>query len=177
MNLNAPSERLMRVLHVVADGSPGGGTTNVLALLNDLSSAGYHDLHLATDADSYAAQKGREIGVAVHELEFFGSRLSLRPAFSLRSIVGAAQPDLVHVHGARAGFHFALASVGLHTPSVYTIRGYHFLRKPVVLRWLAATAERLSSQRTTATVHVCHYDSDIATRWKLVPRGRTTRHL
>ena len=162
----------MKVLHVVADGRPGGGTTNVLALAEDQRALG-HDVTLLTDHGSYAADVARASDVAVEEAAFFTSRFDPRLPRAIARTVGTVAPDVVHVHGARAGFLYALTPRRTSVPSVYTVRGYHFLRKPPGARHAAALAERLASARTDLTVHVCAYDARLASAWGLTATARS----
>ena len=163
---------MKRVLQIVADGNPGGGTTNVLALTGDLARHGGLQPAFVVQQGSYALAEAQRLGVETRGLDFARSRMPFAPARALRVAVDELTPDLVHVHGSRAGFFLACASrsSGL-PPVVYTVRGYHFLGKPFGVRHAAALAERFAHSRADATVHVCRYDSELADRWHLVPRG------
>jgi glycosyltransferase involved in cell wall biosynthesis len=159
-----------RVLQIVADGSPGGGTTNVLALLGDLARHGAFELAFCVQSDSYALGQARALGVPATGIDFFRSRLSTRTPRALQRSIRAFDPDLVHVHGARAGFFMTGTGLRQDRPRVvYTVRGYHFLDKPHGLRELAALAERFAHARAHASVHVCRYDEALAERWWLLP--------
>lgn len=164
----------MRILHVVADGRPGGGTTNVLALTEDLVDAG-HQVALATQTDSYALERGAALGASVHPIDFFRGRADPRAAAALSAADRHVDPQIVHVHGARAGVALVLSRVPRMRPTAYTVRGYHFLDKRPPVRTLAAVAERLVSRRADATVHVCAYDRSLADAWRLVPQRRVQR--
>jgi glycosyltransferase involved in cell wall biosynthesis len=163
---------MTRVLHVVADGEPGGGTTNVLALLADLRAHGGYELAFAVQRESYAQGVARGLDIPAFGVEFARSRAPFAAARALADVIANVRPQIVHVHGSRAGFFLAFAK---RTPAfprvVYTVRGYHFLRKPPVLRELAALAERVAHQRADVNVHVCGYDQALAGRWHLLPAG------
>lgn len=159
----------MRLLQVVADGNPGGGTTNVLALLEDLIGAGMSDVHFVSQSDSYALGRAHALGAKPYGVNFFRSRFDPRVPRQLSALVKRIRPDLVHIHGARAGFFQSF--VPRNEPVAYTVRGYHFLKKPVGLRYLAALAERRASSRADVTIHVCEYDRRLARSWKLLPGG------
>ncbi len=161
---------MARVLHVVADGEPGGGTTNVLALLGDLQAHGGFELAFAVQRDSYALGEARGLGVPAFGIEFARSRVPFAAARALSGVVASTRAQIVHVHGSRAGFFLACTRRGPGFPRVvYTVRGYHFLRKPIVVRELAALAERVAHQRADVNVHVCGYDQRLAERWRLLP--------
>ena len=161
---------MKRIVHVIADGKPGGGTTNVLALLEDLRARGSVEVAVVCDASSYLEEEARRLGVETIGLRFFRGRLSPWTILALRRALIRFQPALVHAHGSRAGFQTACALLGTDLRFVYTVRGYHFLGKPRWLRGLAALAESWASHRATVTVHVCEHDRRVALQRGLLPR-------
>ena len=161
-----------RVLQIVADGAPGGGTTNVLALLGDLRAHGGFELAFAVERGSHAFAEAQRGGVRVFGVDFARTRLPFAAARALAGVIAEFAPEIVHVHGSRAGFFLACAPRGSRFPRVvYTVRGYHFLGKPIGVRELAALAERVAHARADVNVHVCAYDQALAERWHLLPRG------
>ena len=58
-----------RILHVLADESPGGGTTAVLGLCADTTSRDMYEVRLASAAGSYAIQAAHVLGIKVHPLQ------------------------------------------------------------------------------------------------------------
>ena len=148
----------MQVLVIVADGSPGGGTTHVLQILKGLSDGA--SFELVTQVESYLLQEAQKLGIPCQGLDFFCSRLNPTIPIELRRICLRVQPRVVHVHGGRAGFFFSLACVNV--PTLYTVHGLHLFQKPVMLRWFALKAERCIFQRATRIVFVSHYDAALA---------------
>ncbi len=144
----------MRVLEIVADGSPGGGTTHVLQILRGLHSS--ISFELVTQANSYLIQAAKELGIRCHGVDFFSIPLNPAVCIKLGRICSNLQPHIVHVHGGRAGFFFALARTDV--PTLYTIHGFHLLQKPRVWRWLALQAERYIFQRAKQIIFVSQYD-------------------
>ena len=147
-----------RILQVIADGTPGGGTTHVLLLLRNLSAS--WELGLATQRGSYLVRTARAFGVECFEIDPFGGLAYLRVPNDLRRILGAFGPDLIHAHGSRAGFLVALASP--RAPVVHTIHGLHLLRRSPLARWLAGLAQRYTNQRTDFTIFVSQADLSLA---------------
>lgn len=148
----------MRVLEIVADGSPGGGTTHVLQVLR-----GFLDgcsIGLVTQRDSYLLEEAKSLGVPVFGLDFFRSRLDLRVPLRLRRITREFGPSVVHVHGGRAAFFCSLAPS--ETPAVYTVHGYHFVHKNPVMRRLGLGAERLAARRFEEVVFVSEHDRQLS---------------
>lgn len=159
----------MRVLQIVADGKPGGGTTHVLQILKGLRHT--VSFYLITDAQSYLMKEAGALGILCHGLRFFFSRLNLALPFQLRALVLAFQPDLVHVHGGRAGFFFALSL--LKIPMVYTVHGFHFIGKPHMIRWMALMAERHNFQRASHSIFVSRHDLTLAENYRLLSEGHS----
>lgn len=165
----------MKLLHIIADGRPGGGTTLTLALIEDLRGVG-HEVSFVCQEGSYAVGEARNLGIQTHGIDFFRSRLDIGAAIKLKRIVEQNRPDLVHVHGGRAAYFLSL---GLPTrkalPAVYTVHGYHFPAKPWGYRHLGAIAERRISRWADMTVHVSQYDRALAKQWRLLPSsGKST---
>ena len=158
----------MRVLEIVADGSPGGGTTHVLQILKGLPDGTSFDL--VAQAGSYLLQEAKKLEVSCHGLDFFHSRLNPVIPIQLRRICSSVQPHMVHVHGGRAGFFYALAHTDL--PTLYTVHGFHLLQKHFVLRWFALQAERYIFQRAKKIVFVSQYDAALARSLGLLEKNK-----
>jgi glycosyltransferase involved in cell wall biosynthesis len=154
----------MRVLQIVADGKPGGGTTHVLQILKGLRHA--VSFQLITEEQSYLMKEADALGIPCQGLRFFISRLNLALPFQLRALVVALQPDLVHVHGGRAGFFFALSL--LKIPMVYTVHGFHFIEKSPGIRWMALKAEGWNLRRACHSIFVSKYDEALAEKFQLL---------
>lgn len=154
----------MRVLQIVADGKPGGGTTHVLQILKGLRHA--VSFQLITEEQSYLMKEAGALGIPCQGLRFFISRLNLALPFQLRALVMALQPDLVHVHGGRAGFFFALSL--LKIPMIYTVHGFHFIEKSPRIRWMALLAERWNFRRACHSIFVSKYDVALAEDFQLL---------
>lgn len=162
----------MRLLQVVADGTPGGGTTNVLALTEDLRARGV-EVAFCSQANSYATERAAELGAEViGEIDFFAGRMDVRAPRQLAEVVQAARADVVHLHGGRAAFFYARARPPAEQLSAYTVRGYHFVHKIWPLRMLQVLAERRSSLTIDQTVLVCQHDQRLAARYRLLPAGK-----
>ena len=158
----------MRVLEIVADGSPGGGTTHVLQILKGLHD--FASFELVAQAGSYLLEEAKKLGVSCHGLDFFHSRLNPAIPIQIRRICSLLQPHVVHVHGGRAGFFYAMAHIDL--PTLYTVHGFHFLQKSLALRWLALQAERFIFHRARRIVFVSQYDAALARSLCLLEKNK-----
>ncbi|MGH2396974.1 MAG: glycosyltransferase family 4 protein, partial [bacterium] len=109
----------VRVLEIIADGKPGGGSTYLLELLHGLRTR--FEFGVATEGDSYLLAETLRAGFEGFGLRFFGRPPDLSIPWKLRAVVAEFRPDVVHTHGPRAGFLHALAFVP--APTVYTVHG------------------------------------------------------
>jgi glycosyltransferase involved in cell wall biosynthesis len=150
--------RDIRVLQIVADGSPGGGTTHVLQILRGLRDR--CSLGLVTQRDSYMFGEARGLGIPSFGVDFFRGRLDPRVPLRLRRITKEYGAQVVHLHGGRAAFFYALASAD--APAVYSVHGYHFLPKQPTWRWFAMRAERLAARRAQGLIFVSFHDAQVA---------------
>lgn len=161
----------MRILQVVADGNPGGGTTIVLGLVEACLGAEM-ETHLLVQAGSYAAERGRALGATVHEADFFAGRFNREAERRIVEVAGTTRPHAIHVHGGRAAF---FARRGLPAPTAYTVHGYHFLRKPPLQRMLGLLAERQAARMATEIIFVCRFDQALCERMRLAPQSTAKR--
>lgn len=167
----AVSPWAIRVLLVIADGDPGGGTTHVLQLLRGLQGACC--MGLVTQRGSYLLGEAHSLGVPTFGVDFFRSRLDPSVPLRLRRIVREFEAEVVHAHGGRAGFFYALARSD--TPMVYTVHGYHFLHKGPITRWFAIGAEWMAACRAQAVIFVSEHDARVAREYGLrSSRGYST---
>lgn len=158
----------MDVLHVVADGTPGGGTTAVLGLIEDLSTRGW-TTGIVTDRDSYAAEQARGLGVPVKELNFFASRFDPRIGADIRREIERVSPRIVHTHGARAALPLSFRR-RISAAHVHTVHGFHFLGKKPLAKTLAVVAERVIAEAADASVFVSQADASVASQYKIRPK-------
>ena len=162
---------MMKVLQFVADGSPGGGTNHVLQLLRGLS-----DLCapiLLTQQDSYIQQEAEKLGVRVLTGDFLRSRINASAIRLVRETIFQHEPDLVHCHGGRAAFFRSF--VMDPTPSVYTVHGFHFARKPTLAKLAGWLGEFWTFRRMQQVIFVCDFDRKLAVRSKLLPTKKPFR--
>lgn len=154
----------MRILQIIADGSPGGGTSHTLQILTRLKSD--YSFALITQKNSYLLSEASHLGIATFGIEFFRSRLDPRVPIRIRQIVGELRPDVIHAHGGRAVFFCSLGRV--QPPMVYTVHAYHFVDKNPFMRSLAVGAERMVSKYAAHTIFVCNHDSRLASKYGLI---------
>ena len=166
----------MRLLQAVGDGRPGGGTTHVLQLIEQLGRDWQGEVHLVSQSGSYALERAAALGIEGHGLDFMeGGRFNPRTWRGLRRLIRELEPDLIHAHGARAALPITAARAGSGPPLVYSVHGYHFPAKAGGVRSLAMLAERWCSARAQATVFVCEHDRGLARHFGILGRCRHHR--
>ncbi|GAB4255721.1 MAG: hypothetical protein Kow0065_03990 [Methylomicrobium sp.] len=163
----------LSILQIVADGAPGGGTTVVLGLCEDLLATEQWNVVLVTQPDSYALQQAQQLGIKTLPFDFFTSRFDRSIPRRLAALIDEVKPDLIHVHGGRAAFPFCSAPLKtLPYPLIYTVHGYHFRLKTGPLKWLGWFAEWQIARRCRFLTWVSQGDKAIAARWHLTPPNR-----
>jgi glycosyltransferase involved in cell wall biosynthesis len=159
--------REIAVLEVVADGSPGGGTTAVLGLCKDLSAKETCRVGLVTQEGSYAFREAKANGIKVFGIDFFKSRFDVTIAKKLSNIIAEYQPEIVHAHGSRAGN--PIAAIRQHEwKTVYTVHGYHFPNKHPLVRPLFVNAERKIARSADRVIFVSRSDRRTAERYNII---------
>ncbi len=159
----------MKLLQVVCDGKPGGGTNHVLQVLTGPDRQ--YESTLITQKNSYLAQKASEAGVDVITGDFFRSRLDRSAVRRISDTIELVQPDIVHCHGGRAAFFRSFAKQIV--PTVYTVHGFHFASKESkVSRALGWMGERRSIRSCDHAVFVADFDRELAETAHLLPEGK-----
>lgn len=165
----------IEIAQIVADGRPGGGTTMMLGLIDDLAAEPAIRFTVVSEPGSYAEREALRRGIRFIGFNFF--RYGLTPALPwlLARILAPLRFDLTHLHGLRT------AHCASRWPArsrlgrlVYTIHGLHQLYLHPVIRWTANLAERRVMRRVGQCVFVSHADLDQARKWGLLPLGGRT---
>lgn len=158
----------MRVLEIIADGAPGGGTTHVLQILRKLHMD--FQIGIISESKSFLLEEAASLGLSCFGFVFMKSRFNVGTIRNLRECISQFAPHMMHVHGGRAAFFCALASGKVRT--VYTVHGFHFTQKPLIIRLLAILAERMTMCRAYHVVFVSRYDQQLAVRFGILPASK-----
>ncbi len=159
---------MMKILQIVCDGRPGGGTNHVLQILTGLRCE--YECSLLTQQDSYLADRAADADVRVETGDFFRGRLDRSAMRRIQQVVLAEQPDLIHCHGGRAAFFRSF--VKSDVPTIYTVHGFHFARKRPAARAMGWMAERRSIRKCDHVVFVADFDRELAETAHLLPAGK-----
>ncbi|MDJ0651667.1 MAG: glycosyltransferase family 4 protein [Simkaniaceae bacterium] len=150
----------MKILQIVADGNPGGGTTFVLDVLKSLA-----DPFLLTQENSYAIKKAGNI--PKFGINFFTARFDLRIAAKMQKVILKINPDLIHVHGGRAAFFLSFCRKPC--PVLYTVHGLHGLHQGLKF---SRFGERRAMKGATLVNFVSHTEEALALKNHLLKKTR-----
>ncbi len=150
-----------RVLHVINTAEVGGGGEHVVRLARALDRYGFRS-SVVVGRDGPATGRLRDAGVSVTILGTFRVSAPIR----LAALFRAVRPDLVHLHGSRAGFAGALAArLSRVGPIVYTAHAFAFKRRLLgVLRWAAVRADRFTCRHARQVICLTLKDADAASQ-------------
>ena len=155
--------------HFVADGKPGGGTTMILGLIDELRQRGAAPPTLISQPGSYLEQQAATRGLPFVGVELFRWGWSPSLPSQVASALEGRKFALTHVHGLRAAHQAVSAPLrSLLGCVVYTVHGLHQLHMPWPLRLLANVAERRAMQRVNAALFVSHADEGLARQHRLL---------
>lgn len=154
-----------KIIQVIGNGDPGGGTTAVLTLALMLHEAGYETV-VVSQRGSYLLDEAARLGIAVHGMDFSSRGGAIGCFSALAAFIRAQRPAVVHAHGNRAGLPVALAMRLLGAAGrprfVYTVHGFHFVSKKPVAFQLARLAEKFCIKGADWTNFVSQGDAGIA---------------
>jgi len=153
---------LPKIVQVIGDGAPGGGTTMLLGLVDDLCKLGHQNLAVVAPPQSYLEEEVRRRRIEFIGFDFSGSAFDLTRPFRLRSVIRGWEDVVVHAHGLRAAYTWQQACGKRHPLTVYTLHGFHHLSWPFWMRVWADRAERRVMREALHTVFVSLADQRIA---------------
>ena len=162
---------MARVVQILGDGRPGGGTTVVFSLCRMLEAQG-ENVTIITQRGSRLAREAASCDLEVIEIDFSRRYRTPVAAVQLGRALRRIGPAVVHAHGARAALPVALLPRSLVRRFVYTVHGFHYRQKPLPLNRLAWLSERLCIARADCTVFVSDADFAHAGAAGLLSRSR-----
>lgn len=160
----------MRVLHIMADGAPGGGPTVVQTLCAQLAAHGVES-QILTQTGSHLQGQAAATGVRTHGLDFRSRTAALRLSGQVAALLAEEGIDVVHAHGARSALPVALIGRSARPGFVYTVHGFHYRRKALVARIAGREVERFCIGRAASTVFVAAADLALAQAEQLLGKG------
>jgi len=143
----------LRVLHVTASASYGGGGEHLWQLLRQLPGHGVSSC-VAAPRDEPYWQRFTDCVGACAMLEI--PHRSFRPGalFALAAFARGQKADLLHSHGKGAGLYARLAGLITGIACVHTFHGIHHGNMPACHWWLYRQLERSLGRATRACIAV-----------------------
>jgi glycosyltransferase involved in cell wall biosynthesis len=162
-----PMQSDRRLLHVINTLEVGGGATHLRLLLPRLAALGYSSGVIA-GCDGPVGIELRKLGMSVKILGPLGLAAPVR----LAALLAPRRPDILHVHGGRAGLAGALAGRATGTrPIVYTAHAFAFKRHlPPIQHAATVLAERASCRLADAVICLSADDALAAAERGIAPR-------
>jgi glycosyltransferase involved in cell wall biosynthesis len=162
---------MARIVHVLGDGRPGGGTTVAFDLCRLLAAEG-EAVTVVTQRGSRLVGDAAACGLPAVGIDFSRRLRTPLAALEIGRVLRHIGPAVVHAHGARAGLPVALLPHSLVGRFVYTVHGFHYRVKPPPIRRLARLAEAFCIGRADCTVFVSDADLAHAEAAQLLQRSR-----
>lgn len=162
----------MKLAQIVADGRPGGGTTVLLSLIDEIQPLAQCSLTVVSQPGSYLQSEVERRGLEFIGLDFFTAMMDIRLPWRLAHALKGRHFDMTHLHGLRAAHHavqWPSRSVLGHL--IYTVHGLHQLHLSALIRYLANRADRQVFSRVSRCVFVSQADRMAAERWGLMAPG------
>lgn len=150
-----------RVLHVINTAEVGGGAEHLIHLTRGLYSRGFQN-SVAVGRDGPATERLRTVGIPVTVM----GPMQVTAPFRLAHLLRRMRPDLLHLHGSRAGLAGVLAGrlTGVR-PIIYTAHAFASKRRlPSGLRWTATQADVLTCRLADRVICLTIHDAAAAAR-------------
>ena len=160
-----------KILIVNPSGSLGGGNTvsNNLAIGLDKNIFEVFTFFPEKSSAISTLKETREINILIPPKSNLYSIL-----FFLYSFLKENKIDIVHAQGTRAAFWTRLALIFLkRKPKViYTLHGFHIIRRKFFLKWLLIFLERFLNLYTNILVCVSEGDKKLVLKYRTIPKNR-----
>jgi len=155
---------MTKIIHFTSWKGLGGGPSVVFNLVEGLKNQ-FSFLILAPHG--VFLKEYSEMGIEVREM---GNGNLVEFIKEIKKLLQKEKPDIAHVHGTRAAFWIRLSSIGLRdTPKIiYTLHGFHLLRKNFLIRWLLLILERLLNTWVDILVCVSETDKNLVLKYKTI---------
>ncbi|MFH1677736.1 MAG: glycosyltransferase family 4 protein [Patescibacteria group bacterium] len=108
------------------------------------------------------------------EIEKLKKQNFIKNIFQIKNFVKNKQPDIIHVHGTRAAFWARIAIIGLkkRPKIIYTLHGFHIIRKYFLIRWILLVIERFLNRWTDVLVCVSEADKNLVLKYKTISQDK-----
>ena len=161
---------MIKIIHFTSWKGLGGGATVVFDIVNQLRDG--FNFSIVTPTQLFS-KKYSEMGIKLRKVADRGLVGSVR---AIRDIIQEERPDIIHIHGTRAAFWVRSAIIGLkNKPKViYTLHGFHIIRRIFFIRWPLILIERFLNHWTDVLVCVGEADKELVLKYRTMSRDKVT---
>ena len=156
----------------------GGASVHLIDLVVGMKNNGI-SVTVLIGGNGVVCKRLKELGISTISIPSLKREIGLfddfRCYFDLRSKLKALQPDLVHLHSAKAGMLGRIAAKSLAIPVVYTVHGWPFTDGVSFLKKYFYTAlERILSPFVDHFITVSEYDRHLGVVNRVSSSNRVT---
>ena len=116
-------------------------------------------------------KKYSELNFRVKELK---EKNFLKIISEIKKIIKVESPNLLHIQGTRAAFWTRLALIFLERKPkvIYTLHGFHIIRKKLFFKWPLIFLERFLNRYTTILICVSESDKKLVLKYRTIPENK-----
>jgi glycosyltransferase EpsD len=155
---------MIRIIHFTSWKGLGGGPSVVFNLVQGLKEQFRFQIFAPRGV---FLKEYSEMGVEVREL---GDKNLFQIIKEIKKILQREKPDIAHAHGTRAAFWLRLSVIGLRNKPkiIYTLHGFHLIRKNLLIRWLFLIWERFLNRWVDVLVCVSEADKNLVLKYRTI---------
>lgn len=157
----------MKILYIITRSDIlGGASVHLLELINGFQNRNI-EVHVAVGGDGVFYNALKKHCPFVYNISSLKRNITpfsdFKAYFNIKNLIRELQPDLVHVHSAKAGLLGRLASRSLDVPNVYTVHGWPFTDGVQAFSaQIYKKIERLMMHKSDAIITVSEFDRNLA---------------
>lgn len=109
----------IKILEIIGDSSLAGAPRHLLGIIENLSLEKF-EIHVICPPGPLAGEIRKIRRHVDLEVIPMRQRLDLKAISDIRKDIKSLRPDIIHIHGTRAGFLGRIAAIGFNLPVIYT---------------------------------------------------------
>ena len=155
---------MIKILQINSYSGIGGGEMVMFNIIESLNNS--FDFVIVAPKGEFLG-KYREMNLKIYQI---CRQSNFSNILKIRKIVKREKPKIIHCHGTRAAFWSRLAVLGLKNRprTVYTLHGFHLIRKSGYIKWLFVLIEKLLNYWTDVLVCVSEADKKAVLKYKTI---------
>ncbi|RLC37349.1 MAG: hypothetical protein DRH33_05855 [Candidatus Nealsonbacteria bacterium] len=156
---------MVKIIHFTSWKGLGGGATVVFDIVKGLRDK--FNFLIITPLGVFLKEYST-MGIEVRELRKENLIKRIR---EIKKILQKETPNILHIHGTRAALWVRLAVIGLKNKPkiIYTLHGFHIVRRNFFVRWFLIMMERFLNHWTDVLVCVSEADKNLVLKYKTIP--------